>query len=210
MLISHSKQFIFIHIYKVAGTSISKALNRYCDFNPRYINPLKRIQLLLGIRPKIFINDFSPHCTAFDIKSSVPNNIFESYFKFGFVRNPWDWQVSLYWYALKDTNHHQHDLTKKLGTFDNYLEWRVNEDLHLQSDFLYSGENLLVDFVGRFENLQIDFDNVTQRLGLTQSTLGHYNPTARKDYKEYYNSQTRELVAQAFSKDIEIFNYSFD
>ena len=50
----------------------------------------------------------------------MSKKVFEEYFKFGFVENPWDWQVSLYTFMLKDAKHHQHEFVKSLKDFDEY------------------------------------------------------------------------------------------
>ena len=89
MIISHSKKFIFIHIYKVAGSSIRSSLNRYAHLYT------KKNRLLSGLKiyPKIFTSDFSQHSSALQVQQYIPSSIYRQYYKFAFVRNPWDWQV---------------------------------------------------------------------------------------------------------------------
>ncbi len=70
--------------------------------------------------------------------------------------------------------------------------------------------HLLVDFVGRFENLQDDFVYVCQRIGLPHLSLPHVNASHRRpDYRSYYNEYTKHLVEEYFRRDIELFGYSF-
>ncbi len=106
MIISHAKKFIFIHNYKVAGTSIHNALNKYN--NPSFWGStlVDKIRLLTKRHPAIYTKEFEWHISAKELKYKLPANIYDSYFKFGFVRNPWDWQVSLYTYMLKNENKH--------------------------------------------------------------------------------------------------------
>jgi len=110
MIISHSKKFIFVHNYKVAGTSITDSLLKYS--NPSFLGSsfADKIAIMLGRYPRIYANQFEGHVKAPELKRKLPKIIFDSYYKFGFVRNPWDWQVSLYTYMLKDETHHQHQL----------------------------------------------------------------------------------------------------
>lgn len=209
MLISHSKKFIFIHIYKVAGTSISNALSKYCDYSNKTKNPLKRLRQFTGATPKLYINDFDGHIKARDLQNRIPNEIFEKYYKFAFVRNPWDWQVSLYHFALQTPGHHQHQLTKGLGSFEKYLEWRVFEDLNLQKDFVVNerGE-IILDYIGKMESINQDFSKICTEIGLPEIQLPHRNKSSRDVFKKYYTPYTSGLIEKYFASDIELFGYS--
>jgi len=151
-----------------------------------------------------------PHVTASELRNELPQEVYETFFKFAFVRNPWDWQVSLYHFMRQQSDHHQHDLIAEMN-FEDYIVWRCNHDLHLQAEFVTDKEgNLIVDFVGRFESLQEDFDSICQQIGLPQLGLPHINRSHRRqDYRSYYNDRTRRLVETYFQRDIEIFGYSF-
>jgi hypothetical protein len=72
-----------------------------------------------------------------------------------------------------------------------------------------AGGNLLVDFVGAYENLEEDFDEITRILGI-RAVLPHVNRSAHRDYRDHYNDRTRAVVAEHFRPDIERFAYSFD
>ena len=68
----------------------------------------------------------------------------------------------------------------------------------------------IVDFVGRFENLQADFAAVCDRIGLHRTGLPHENRSdGRKAYRDYYSEETRDIVARYFKRDIERFGYEF-
>lgn len=205
MIISHRKKFIFIHVYKVAGTSIYTTLKKYESINSRIYRFLSRNY------PKLFTVKFPPHTKACELKQALPPGIFNSYFKFAFVRNPWDWQVSLYCFMLKQKKHSQHHIVSKMN-FEEYIEWAVNTQLNLQKDMLFSEKNeLLVDFIGKFENLEEDFRKVCEIIGINDTQLPHVNksPRNKTSYREYYNEKTKELVYQGFKTDIELFGYEF-
>ncbi|MFS8086406.1 MAG: sulfotransferase family 2 domain-containing protein [Acidobacteriota bacterium] len=199
-----------MHIYKVAGTSIRSALGRYAHI-PDHRLPF-RILRKLGLQRLLrhrHLQHLNGHATAREIKQALPPHIFQSFFKFAFVRNPWDWQVSLYHFALQKESHPEHQLTKSLGSFEKYLEWRVNEDIHLQKDFVVDRDGrLLVDVVGKYTLLTEDFGYICRRLGVN-SNLPHLNRSSHADYRTYYTPKTIQLVADAFKEDIEYFGYAF-
>lgn len=205
MLISHSHKFIFIHIYKVAGTSVRTALQRF-SYPPSKKNKLKSF---IQINPPIFSTDFEGHINARSLKAQLPCKIFNSYYKFAFVRNPWDWQVSLYHFALQTPEHHQHQLIKKMKSFDEYIDWRINEDLRLQKDFIYENDTLLVDFAGKMEQINTDIEYIRQKLRIHKLSLPHKNQSRHRNYREYYDNTTKRYIEEAFAEDISAFKYSF-
>ena len=138
--------------------------------------------------------------------------MFEEYYTFAFVRNPWDWQVSLYEFMRGDPTHWQHPIVIKQN-FDEYIEWRIKEDLKTQYQFLSDkGDNespLSLDFIGRFERLNQDFSELRLRLGVS-GELTHVNKSKRnKDYRTYYSDRSRDSIAEALQLDIKTFGYEF-
>lgn len=219
MLVSLEKKFIFIHVYKVAGTSIKKALEPYC-YTPQkiwYNKILSKASRSLYNKPLIFdpkgIGEYiiqnSGHVKAQEAKDALPE-LWENSFTFAFVRNPWDWQVSLYNYMKKEKNHFQHQLAYSFQDFKDYLNWRVNNEIRFQTDFLLDQSgNLIVDFIGRLETINDDFSFICNKLGLSAS-LPKVNVSNILPYQEFYDSEDRELVAKVFAKDINLLGYSFD
>lgn len=207
MLISKKHKFLFIHIYKNAGTSITNALlpfaaNEWQWFASR---ALKKFNLLAPFHP----SPYPMHIKGPELISVMGKEAFESYFSFAIVRNPWDWQVSLYRYMLKDPIHPQHELAKTFGSFDRYIQWRCHEEVRCQKDFIYSQDNqLLVDFVGKFETLDTDFRSICARIGIA-AVLPKLNVSNETPYRQYYTDETRDLVRRTFAPDIKLFGYDF-
>jgi hypothetical protein len=106
------------------------------------------------------------HAEAREVRDRFPDR-WSDYFTFGFVRNPWSWQVSLYFFMLQNEDHWFHDDVKSMGGFEEYIEWRVREEPIQQSSFFRdeSGE-YIVNFIGRLETIQADFQQVCERIGV--------------------------------------------
>ena len=209
MILSTSKSFLFLHIYKVAGTSIRRGLLRYaCKgivLGQTANNLLQKLRMPVLKSPL-----YQYHPRLRDVRAALGQAKFDQLFKFTFVRNPWDWQVSLYHYALQSPRHPQHKLMKSMSGFDEYLDWRVSEDLKLQSDFVCDEDgNLLVDYLGHFENLNDDLRNACSKVGIP-CNLPFLNQSQRLHYTKYYSNWGRALVEEAFARDIEQFGYRFD
>ncbi|MBF2073842.1 MAG: sulfotransferase family 2 domain-containing protein [Synechococcales cyanobacterium C42_A2020_086] len=210
MLINHRHRFIFIHIYKIAGTSVLNALENqaYPDYVPQAWRPtLTRVLRKYHLSPSFPLHI---HAKAKDVKKKLRPEIYDNYFKFAFVRNPWDWQVSLYEYARQYKGHPQHEFTRAFPGFDEYLEWRVTQERTLQKEFVTDEQgNLIVDYIGRFEQLGEDFEKICHLIGLDVS-LPQFNKTKnRKPYTDYYNERTKNLVYDYFKEDIDYFGYQF-
>ena len=207
MLISHRYNFIFIHVYKVAGTSMESVLKKYTL--PSYESGTTKDWQKAG--RLAWDKKYRRHIKAKEVLSDLGEKTFERFFKFAFVRNPWDWQVSLYEYMLQNKGHPQHDLIKNMANFEEYIEWRVSKEMVVQKRFISDNRgNIIVDFVGRYENLQADFQKICAKLGIASEALPHLNRSDRRDYRQYYNERTKNLILEYAREDIEMFCYDFD
>ena len=224
---------LFVHVPKTAGMSIEDVFLRLVGLTWK-----TRAPLLLGRNddPRLGPPRLE-HLKAGEYVAGghLTAEQFESYFKFSFVRNPWDRMVSEYKYrgypVKVDFKTYLFKHLPPPGWTDAYRH------IIPQHDFLYDeAGRLLVDFVGRYESLQADFDRVCARLGIPLAPLPRVNRsldearpnTLRKlrkrlrraiwswerkhtfpDYTEYYDEESREFVGRLFRKDVESFNYAF-
>lgn len=207
MLVSRRHNYVYVHVYKVAGQSVKLALRRHdLRFLPGLRTPLAHVLEL----PQVYsFRALGPHATAVQIRQLLGPDVWESMFTFSFVRNPWDWQVSLFHFIQKNKLNYQRRLVSSMS-FDDYIKWRVEEDLHLQSDFVVDRHGQqLVDVVGRFEQLEADFAAIAARIGV-KASLPHVNASEHATFRHYYTDATAALIADAFADDIERFGYAFE
>lgn len=212
MLISHDHKFVFVHIYKTAGSSIEHTLQPFAEQAPRILKKLQAVAIRFQIPLPDIIKRVMPypkHINAGKLRAALPPGMFDEYFSFAFVRNPWDLQVSLYHYILKDPWLHQHKEVSELGSFDAYIEWRLQQGQPQQRSFVVDENgDQIVDFIGKLENLEQDFMEICQRIGV-QVKLDHINKSIHKPYREYYSDATRDAIAALCKEDIEAFGYTF-
>lgn len=202
-VLKHFDEFkcIFVHIPKTAGFSINSSL---------------------------FGSLGGGHMTIGHYQLVFSQSEFNSYFKFTFVRNPWDRLVSAY-HFLKAGGFNEAD---KKWAEDNLAEYKdfdsfvngwlsperiqsPNSILHFlpQFKFVCLRDNLpMVDFIGHFENLEEDVSYIGKRIGACKQNLLFINKTRarRDDYRSYYTEDTKRIVADVYSTDIRIFGYDFE
>jgi hypothetical protein len=203
MMIIHSKKLIFVHIQRTGGNSVSSAFGE---------NP----------------NTAEKHFLARDLRERYGADVWDSYFKFSFVRNPWDRLVSWWtlinrkreaYYKDDELTNFQRFIFSRASTFDEFVYNCDHEIIDYdgrkwiyrnQIDYLSDDQGrLIVDYVGRFERLESDFILATQRAIGHAIPLPHLNGFFHRHYSEYYSSATAEYVGTRFRRDIEAFGYAF-
>ena len=161
MIVSSQRQFVFVHIFKTAGTSIKRAIRRYAM--PAWHEGANFVFKRIGI-PQFGPPSRGDHFNASDLIGEIGRKEFNRFFSFAFVRNPWDWELSHYRYICKHPSHRDHEEVAKLGHFSEYARWRCDGRFHSQESFLLHNGQMVLDFVGRFENLESDFGHVCRQL----------------------------------------------
>ena len=209
MIISHKHKFVYIAPYKCASSTIRKVLAPVADINSNRFDadPDSFYHGKWHIGPRELKDHFADKKWNWD-----------EYFKFTFVRNPWDRFVSLFNYEKKvvhkkekyGIDHLGYEKFKKNTEHGDFSLWLRDAGTMLISNFLSDDSgNLMMDFIGKTENLQQDFDTVCGKIGIKRKKLLHINKTNHKHYTEYYDEETKQIVAKKYAKDIEYFNYEF-
>lgn len=217
MLLSHRYKFLFVHIAKTGGTSVRAALNHLRWRDPSYYLsfPAHKVSGLVGHRLGL---KFPRHAHIIAAKEMLPAPYFDSLYKFAFVRNPWDLQISSFHHIRRE----RPDAMNGIDDFNDFMRWKfdperpyqyhIDTSLSLQSDYLVDLHGtVLTDFIGRYENLADDYSEVIDRLSLPVKPLPHKRKASdRGSYKEYYQPEVVDLVSQHFARDIELLGYQFE
>jgi len=187
----------FIHIPKTAGTSI--------------------LDLIAGKG-----NYTRQHLPWYVYRNANPE-FFKQSFKFAFTRNPWDRVYSTYCYFINGgDNKVDHYVSQKIQQFSGFNEFIINglgkgyfrsHPLFLpQSNFIIThNDELIVDFMGRFENIEMDFEKIVRELNLKRK-LDHVNKSKRQDsYMDAYHSpKAVKIIKNMYIEDIKRFDYEFN
>ncbi len=143
-------------------------------------------------------------------------HLYPGYFKFAFVRNPWDRLVSCWNDKVVNLNHFQFsdaDL-EKMRRFENFVEFVAGLDLGTCDRHLQLQSRLIdlahVDYVGRMETFEADLRRVCARLKIPHDRIIARNTSGKSPYQQYYTPALREKVAELYAPDIQIFGYQFE
>lgn len=189
------KKVIFVHVPKGAGKYVSKTL--------------------LG----------APNGTGHSkiIYYMRDKKRFKSYFKFTFVRNPWDRLVSAFFY-IKNFD----PLSNDRIFFDHYIGqnttfegfvlkladdnfWKLIrkwEHFTPQSEFICNKSgDICIDYLGRYESLNFDLKKIADKIGVSFSSSDPLNVSKHRYFKDYYSAETRRIVGHRYTKDISLLGY---
>jgi hypothetical protein len=211
LVISKKNKLIFFHIPKNAGSSVSSMLLK----DEKYYYPWVILSKILrkfkntdnfffdNFQRKIFL--FTSHETVKTIQDKISIEIFENFFKFAIVRNPFSRFVSRYNY-MKLTN------TLREKNFSDFLTKHIEKSLiaDQQLKFLLNKNGEIgVDKIIKFENINEEIKELSKILSLDISKFKKLNVSTYGDYRDYYNNNTKKIVEDFCKEDLEYFNYSF-
>ena len=216
MLISYTRNFLFVHLLRTGGTSITRALKVESSSPEQYLE--NRILRALGIRVNHFTTYqrklYRTHTSARSLRRNVPPEIWDRLFRFTVVRNPFDRIVSLYTHL---TGRREGRLIgRRYGsdlenmTFGEFVSViRRFPLLHQKQQITDETGKLLVDHVAHFESLKEDFLQILRTVNV-EATLDHLNGSRHRNYREYYTPSLIQNVSEYFAEDLEFFGYDFE
>ena len=221
VLVSHIYKFIYLKNGKVAGSSVESFFGQFC------VDPAKQAQYsfedkqdesvttfgILGHRLGGRGKNWFDHKFAKDIRQDLGEQMFNAYYKFCVVRNPYDKEVSSYFFTKNTASPHA---VERTWTFKEFCRnKRDHKNDNLQRIFL-DGKPVCQYYI-RYENLQEDIKTVLKQLGITNYSLANfpqhksqYRVNKKKHYSTYYDEECKEIVSKKYKVEIDMFGYTFE
>jgi chondroitin 4-sulfotransferase 11 len=227
-VISIDKKYVFTSVYKTGSASLANLLTsnhferislKHPIFKRTNIDSMFKNNLLVGgyialnntfsLPAEYDVIKYTPHSKSSTIKEILFHEesglVWDDFFKFGFVRNPWDRELSNYFFNNETLK------PPKNISFKRWLKYTLKEDAQIGVSKSPQFEYLTdVDYVARFENYTEEVKYIFNKLKLPlPNKLQHIHKTEHKPYWEYYDDVDIMRVHQWYEKDIEMYDYEF-
>lgn len=206
MIISSLHKFIFVAIPKTGTHSVRQALRQH-------MGPQDLEQVGLFVKKHFPIPELARlqhgHLSLMQIRPYLRDEEWQGFFKFAFVRNPFDRFVSYCAFMTRDQGSFERD---PKGVMRHFLAQPPLQHLLFQPQHLLITDvagNLLADHIGRVEEMQRSYDEICERIGIPTAVLDKVNSSKRADYHQYYDQALIDGVAKLYSRDLELFGYEF-
>jgi Sulfotransferase family len=207
-MIFHDQKAIFFHVGKAGGTAVEYMLMPNHQLDPMVANT----HLLFGLDRQLGI--YLQHASCKLTQEIVGADIFEEYFKFTIVRNPYTRMVSAYYYLYE---FHRN----RYGSFRDYilaLPSQINDPVLLrgshvisQSHYTHIDGRQSVDYIGRFEQLDLAAMEISNNLSLSaQLPRVKFPRVAQRpagDGWELYDEDTIAVIQEVYALDFELYGY---
>ena len=206
MIVSFRHKFIFAAIPKTGTHAVRQALRAH-------LGPEDIEQVGLFVQRKFPMPELAAlqhgHLSLEQVRPFIRPEQFDSFFKFAFVRNPFDRFIS---YCAFMTRVRGELESRPHQVMQHYIDHPQWQHVLFQPQYSFvadGGGNLLSDYVGRVEQMQQSYDEITRRIGIESAELGRVNATKRRDYRDYYTPALVDGVAALYARDLELFGYEF-
>jgi hypothetical protein len=217
MLCSHEKKFIYLKTRRTASTSVELFFERFCVPPEKYQEARTTNQIItekgvVGARGNFPTKvDFYNHMPASEVRTKLGREIFDAYYKFCTIRNPFDKLVSSFWWdTRKGVDFSSEPFNRIRHRFSGFVLQRFGE-FNDRTIFMIDNRSVIDEFI-RYEHLASDVAQVCKTLGIDITVeLGSYRSGFRKrqeHFSEYYDPRTKALVEREFAWEINRFNYS--
>lgn len=215
MLVSHRKKFIYIKTIKTAGTSVESYFEKYCMPEGEWNYSEGREEYygdtgIIGYRGSIQDDiKYYSHMPGKEIKSHVGDEVWDRYFKFCVIRNPFDKMISLFYFMRKEN---QIFVDPNSSDVEQFKKWILNH-VKASDNYLYLIDGkVCVDFFIKYENLVNDIHYVCDRLdipfepaAIPRFKAGHRDKSI--PISSFYDDESISIINKVYALEIELFNY---
>lgn len=209
MIVSHRHRFIFAAVPKTGTHAVRQALREQLGDEDveqvgLFVNKRFPWEDLAAIR--------HGHLALRQVRPHLGDEAFAGYFKFAFVRNPFDRFVSYCAFMLRGGDDFRTHPREAMRHFlfaappEQHVLFQSQASLLVDDD----GETLLADAVGRVEDMQGSYDAICARIGIPSRPLDRVNDSPRGDYRQYYDQALIDGVSARYAQDIALFGYTFE
>jgi hypothetical protein len=206
LIVSHAHKFIFFAIPKTGTHAVRFALRHH-------LGATDEEQVHLFVQSALPYPDIARmrhgHIRWNEIRAAVSPEVW-AYFKFAFVRNPWERFVSYTAFMHRQDGAFAANPQAAMERVLADPAHRAKIVFQPQHQFICDAEGrIMVDFVGRQETMQASHDAICARIGLPTQALGVVNASTHGPWRDYYTEALKARVAAVYARDIDIFGYTF-